>query len=187
MDWKTKLSELKRGMKGGSWALLLLAGVLLMLCSFPDTEKKEEVKIQAGTETELGAGSYERELEKRIKRLLESAEGVGEVDVMVVLASDGERVLRVDRSRTVNDTQEKDSAGGVRTQSQSQWEENTVLAQGGSDAGGPLVEKELRPEITGVLISAQGGGSPVIRAEIVHAMEAVLGISANRIHVLQKQ
>lgn len=185
-DWKTKLTELKRGMKGSSWALLLIAGVVLMLCSFPGPGKKETAKTENAPEETARSGSYERELEMRIKRLLESAEGVGEVDVMVVLASDGERVLRVDRTRTVNDTEEKDSAGGVRTQSQSQWEENTVLSQG-SDAGGPLVEKELRPEITGVLISAQGGGSPVIRAEIVHAMEAVLGISANRIHVLQKQ
>ena len=43
------------------------------------------------------------------------------------------------------------------------------------------MEKEVKPEISGVVISADGGGSAVIRAEISEAMEALLGLPANKI------
>lgn len=44
----------------------------------------------------------------------------------------------------------------------------------------PVMEKEVKPEISGVVISADGGGSAVIRAEISEAMEALLGLPANK-------
>ena len=50
----------------------------------------------------------------------------------------------------------------------------------------PVMEKEVKPEISGVVISADGGGSAVIRAEISEAMEALLGLPANKIKVMKR-
>lgn len=44
----------------------------------------------------------------------------------------------------------------------------------------------MKPEISGVVISADGGGSAVIRAEISEAMEALLGLPANKIKVMKR-
>lgn len=203
MDWKEKLLKLNGKMTREKWLLFLLAGVFLMLLSFPGEEKKEvkerpaeSGKQAAGTEEHglaswnisgpLSSPSYEERLEKRIRELLRSVEGVGQVDVMVVLKSTGQKVLRVDRSGSSTVTKETDSAGGSREITESQSEENTVLPQSGGGSNEPVVEKELCPEISGIVISADGGGSPEVCSEISQAMEALLGLPAHKIKVLKR-
>ena len=46
--------------------------------------------------------------------------------------------------------------------------------------------KELDPEISGMVISAQGGDSPKVQAEISQAMEALFGLEAHKIKVLKR-
>ena len=106
---------------------------------------------------------------------------------MVVLKSSKERVYRVDTSTSLSETEEEDSQGGRRKSTSSQVEENTLLtgASTGGD-GGPLVEKELKPELSGIVISAQGGGSAKVQAEISAAMEALFGLPAHKIKVLKR-
>ena len=130
------------------------------------------------------SGSYEEKLERRIRELLKSVDGVGEADVMVVLKSSEERIWHVDKSSTSSVTEESGSSSGssrvIREENQS---ESTVL-DGKSQS--PVMEKEVKPEISGVVISADGGGSAVIRAEISEAMEALLGLPANKIKVMKR-
>ena len=62
-----------------------------------------------------------------------------------------------------------------------------ALSGGGSGQGSvPFVEKELRPEISGIVISATGGGSPTVKAEISAAMEALFGLPPHKIKVLKR-
>ena len=133
-------------------------------------------------------GSYEAQMENRIRNILKSVDGVGKVDVMVVLKSSSEKVLRVDRSTNTSTTQEKDSGGGTRDVTNNQIQENTILAGSGSGSStnAPIVEKELSPEISGIIISAEGGGSPTVKAEISEAMEALFGLPAHKIKVLKR-
>ena len=114
--------------------------------------------------------SYEQELEARIGRLLSQVEGVGEADVMVVLKSSEERVYRVDQNQMVSQLDGNEASQGV-------------LA--GQDQE-PVMEKELRPEISGIVISAEGGGSAVVRAEVSEAMEALFGLPQHKIKVLKR-
>ena len=55
--------------------------------------------------------TYEKQLEERIKNFLRNVEGVGEVDVMVVLKSSEEKVFRVDTNTSVGQTEEADAQG----------------------------------------------------------------------------
>ena len=115
-------------------------------------------------------------------------EGVGKVDVMVVLSSSGEKVFRTDRSENTSTTKEKDASGGERDAVSSQLEENTVFSQsaGQNTGNGPLIEKELYPQISGIVISAQGGDLPSVQAEISQAMEALFGLEPHKIKVLKR-
>lgn len=131
-------------------------------------------------------GSYEAQLENRIKTILKSVDGVGKVDVMVVLKSTSEKVVRIDRSTSSGTTREKDAGGGTREITNSQSDESTVFSGSGGSGNTPIIEKELSPEISGIIISAQGGGSPAVKAEISSAMEALLGLPANKIRVLKR-
>lgn len=204
MDWKERLLKLNGKMTREKWLLFLLAGIFLMLLSLPGGEKKmvqdngarsedqavkaeKHVSDSGASREPLSFPSYEERLERRIRELLRSVEGVGQADVMVVLKSTGQKVLRVDRNGSSIVTKETDSSGGSREIRESQSEETTVLPQSGGASNGPVVEKELSPEISGIVISADGGGSPEVCSEISQAMEALLGLPAHKIKVLKRK
>ena len=154
-----------------------------------DGQQTEENIVQEPVQAASAkpAQDYEKELEDRISQLLKSVEGVGKVDVMVVLSSSGEKVFRTDRSENTSTTKEKDASGGERDIASSQSEENTILSQqSGSTGTSPLIQKELYPEISGIIISAQGGDSPTVQAEISQAMEALFGLEPHKIKVLKR-
>ena len=106
---------------------------------------------------------------------------------MVVLSSSSEKVYRTDRSENTSTTKEKDASGGERDIASSQSEESTILSQQSGQSGtSPLIQKELYPEISGIVISAQGGDSPTVQAEISQAMEALFGLEPHKIKVLKR-
>ena len=59
-----------------------------------------------------------------------------------------------------------------------------MMSSGGGNE--PVVQKELKPELSGIIISAAGGGSPAVQAEISAAMEALFGLPAHKIKVLKR-
>ena len=128
---------------------------------------------------------YEKELEQRVKDILKNVDGVGEVDVMLTLKSSKEKVLHVDKDKSRSSTEEKDSAGGTRKAMTEEIKESSLMS-GGNGNNEPVIEKELQPEIAGIVISAQGGGSAAVKAEISEAMEALFGLPAHKIKVLKR-
>lgn len=204
MEWKNR--TLRSMLKGNKEKVIFLfcSGLLLFVISLPGGKKADpgwknsaaEVFADAGDEnaadesagTEAAAKvesvSYEEQLERRIRELLKSVDGVGEADVMVVLKSSEEKVWHVDKSSTSSVTEESGTdSGSSRVTREENQSESTVL-DGKSQS--PVMEKEVKPEISGVVISADGGGSAVIRAEISEAMEALLGLPANKIKVMKR-
>ena len=145
-------------------------------------KKAEAASLETGAK---GVVSYEQQLEARLKELLSHVEGVGEVEVMIVLKSSEEKVWRVDRNTSYSSTQETDSNGGTRDSRSQNVSEVTILS-GGGEGEGPLLEKELRPEISGVVVSASGGGSPKVQAEISGAVEALFDVPSHKIKVLKR-
>ena len=130
------------------------------------------------------AAAYEKKLELRVKELLRNVSGVGEVDVMIVLKSSSEKVIQVDNSSSKSVTTEKGN-GMDRSVETMDQEHSTVLTGRGSGQE-PSVSKEVYPEIEGIVISADGGGSASIQAEISGAMEALFGLPAHKIKVLKR-
>lgn len=163
--------------------------------------------------------SYEASMERRVKEMLAKVEGVGEVDVLIVLKSSEQKVYQTDGKSLYSSTKEQDSSGGMRQIAQQDEERSTVLVEGGdvslhaglggsglwggagsgalagedssrtaagTEGNGPLLEKELRPEVSGIVISAQGGGEASVKAEITAAMEALFDLPAHKIKVLKR-
>ena len=112
------------------------------------------------------ASAYETELERRVKEILNGVDGVGDVDVMIVLKSSEEKVLHLDKTSRSSSTEEKDSAGGSRQTTESENQESAVMA-GGSGGDGR-------------------GGNPKVQAEITAAMEALFGLPPHKIKVLKR-
>ena len=108
--------------------ILFLAGVFLLLLSLPTgnlsekkdstqkgTDKKQSqstVQETAVSAMEEYAGKQERELEK----VLSKVKGIGDVDVMVTIASSEEKRTLKQEDSSNSSTNESDSTGGSRTQ-----------------------------------------------------------------------
>ena len=143
-------------------------------------DASEEIQVSGSASL-----TYEQQLEQRREEVLSHVDGVGSVEVMIVLKSSEEKVWRVDRDTSYSVTQENDQNGGSRRVESQDVAEDTILF-GQTGQQGPILEKELKPEISGVIVSAEGGGSPQIQAEISGAVEALFGIPSHKIKVLKR-
>lgn len=181
------------------WLFLLTIGVILCILAFPaemlsenrnkaarepDPEAAAEHAAEAAAAVKA-ADSYEAELEYRVREILKTVDGVGEVDVMIILKSSSEKILHADTSSKLSLTEETDSGGGSRLIRSEETDTNTVLVSGDGRSE-PVIEKEIRPELSGIVISAAGGGSPSVCAEISAAMEALFDLPAHKIKVLKR-
>lgn len=141
-----------------------IVGILLLVLSEFIPEGEEDVEITENND-EVSFTSYEKDIEERLKNLLESIDGSGKVQVMVTIESGDEKVYATESKKSENNE-----------------EKNYVLVDiEGSDSG--LLLKIAQPEIRGVAIVCQGADSPTVRNAVVGAVTSVLGISSNRVNV----
>ena len=194
--------------------ILVLLGVLLFIIALP-VKKEEPQAASVGTEiteqynagilTSSGqqnvaqqdtvyvgtqavtAGSmeeYAAYLEEKLKKMLESVRGVGEVEVMITLESSEERIVEKDMTAERSQTEEQDSAGGTRTVSSSNTGYQTVYQEGSQ--GSPFVVKTITPKVEGVLVVAEGAGKGNMTGEITQVVQALFGVEAHKVKVLEK-
>ena len=194
--------------------ILVLLGVLLFIIALP-VKKEDSAATDTGTEiteqynagilTSSGqqnvaqqdtvyvgtqavtAGSmeeYAAYLEGKLKKMLESVRGVGEVEVMITLESSEERIVEKDMTAERSQTEEQDSAGGTRTVSSSNTGYQTVYQEGSQ--GSPFVVKTITPKVEGVLVVAEGAGKGNMTGEITQVVQALFGVEAHKVKVLEK-
>ncbi len=145
--------------------VICIVGVLLLVLSelLPDVSK-EEVEKQELYE-DVSFDTYEEELEKRLKTLLENINGAGSVQVMVTVESGDEKIYATESNKNDNNEERK----------------YVLIDTDGTDSG--LLLKIAQPEIRGVAVVCQGADSPKVRQEITGAVTSVLGISTNRVNI----
>lgn len=206
--WKSEGRAALNWVRGKErWLFLFFLGLILLLSGSwgVKTENREETSMKAVVsaaeplsepvfeKVSTGSGkmrdvslSYEKELEERVRTILSHVEGVGKVEVMILLKTMGETVFHTDRESNCSRTEEKDSAGGTRSVMSEEKRESVRFYEGSKEQT-PVISKELRPEIEGIIISAQGGGSALVQTEISEAMEALFGLPAHKIKVLKRE
>jgi stage III sporulation protein AG len=128
----------------------------------------------------LPESSAERELEKRLEEIFALVHGAGRVRVMVSPMNAGERVYAKNATTSTIQTNEKDAQGGVRDHNQHQNQEQIVII-----GDRPLVIREVLPQVTGVVIIAEGGDCAFVRDALTRAARSILNVEAHRIQVLQ--
>lgn len=173
--------------------IIFMCGILLIIFSFPnlfsggDNKKTANSTIDeiSNVQTTTSDNSYEEEMEARLTEALKKVEGIGNVEVMITLKSSKERVTLKDTPYSEETLNETDSTGGTRQSDTIDKKEETVLQNNGSGGSTPYVIKELEPEIEGVLVIAQGGGSQTTISEIVDAVEVLFGVPAHKIKVMK--
>ena len=205
-------SEPPKWFRRDNLLILVLLGVLLFIIALPvkkedpaaaDTEITEQynagiltssgqkdagqqdvVETQTRAVTAESPEEYTAYLEGKLKKMLESIRGLGEVEVMITLESSEERIVEKDMTAERSQTEEQDSAGGTRTVSSSNTGYQTVYQE--NDQGSPFVVKTLTPKVEGVLVVAEGAGKGNMTSEITQIAQALFGVEAHKVKVLEK-
>ncbi|MBQ6067798.1 MAG: hypothetical protein IJK89_13390 [Clostridia bacterium] len=170
-DWFEKLKARIKGRPAGEKKPLLILGIGLvgMLCLLLSGGGSKTEKKDAPPDT---AGAQET-VTKQLEALLRTVDGVGKVKVYVTVERLQANVYAVNTEQS----SEPDRA---------ERNEKYVLTETGNDTEG-LVLYTVTPQIRGVAVSCEGGGSGVVRQEVTKLISAALGISANRIWVTKMQ
>lgn len=166
-----------------------LLGVLLLIIAIPvdsrkkEAEEKKEIVNQGITNNETNMEAYERKLERRLRKALESIEGVGEAEVMITLKDSGESVVEKDRTINSQNSQEEEK-GAVHSTLETQSQEATVFSQESSNRI-PFISKEAVPQVEGILVVAEGGENPVVIKNISEAVLALFPVEIHKIKVVK--
>ncbi len=190
MNSTAKLKEWLRKLKGmkpmETFILVLVVAVALSLLSGLFGQKDEPLDMKAvaqETETVAEAPLNAEDLQEyKLKKALSAINGAGQVEVMITYKSGTELVPAMITARSNTDTQEQDSAGGVRSVAQTDQTTQPYSTNTGQGSE-PLIMKEIKPEIQGVIIIAQGAHDLRVRLELQRAVQTVLGIYANQVEV----
>ena len=170
-EWmETVRRKLKARICGDKKQLLIVAlgvvGMLLLLLS--GGGKKQETAAEPPDPARTQAA-----VEKQLESLLKTVDGVGKVKVCVTLERMQADVYAVNTEQ-------------VSEPDRSQKNEKYVFTDAGSDTQG-LRLYSVMPEVRGVAVSCEGGGSGVVRQEVTKLISAALGVGANRIWVTKMQ
>lgn len=155
----------------------------IILTSFPISSNKNEVQsTQVGIVTkEASQISYEEQLEQRLEAILKKLEGAGAVQVMITTSTSQQKELAEEVTYNVATTKEQDNAGGMRVNEKEDRQNKVVLAKDNM----PIVVKETKPKVEGVLILAQGGEDIVVKTSMIQAVSSLLNLPSHKISVLK--
>lgn len=127
---------------------------------------------------------YQESAEIQLKDILKEIKGVGEVNVMITYESSAEVVPASNVTKTNELTEEKDAQGGSRTTTHEDLTENIVTS---NDSNKLVVIKEIKPQVRGVVIVAQGAGDIKIKTELIEAVRTIFQIPAYKVMVYEKK
>ncbi|MDQ7792994.1 MAG: hypothetical protein RDU89_01080 [bacterium] len=167
---------------------LFVLGLLgLLLLRLPVLVSEPAGATVAGAPPVLAAdGGWrdeERALERELEAVLALIRGAGRVRVSLVFTSSSEKRFGQNLSENVQRTEERDAAGTVRSTEVTSRTEQVVMArQGGQDEA--VVTAMVRPQVAGAIVVAEGGGDSRTRAELIRALQALLGLPPHKIQVL---
>lgn len=186
--WPARL--VKEGVVSMRLVLLGLAGVALLIAGslYDSAPAKPRPAAPAETARVPAAAprSYEEALEAKLANLLSQVRGAGAVAVSITLDSGATQEYAkniVKESRTI---QERDTSGGTRTTSEVKESEQVLLSRE-SGVDRPVMVRETRPAIKGVLVIAEGALDSAVKANLTRAVEAGLGIPSYKITVLPQR
>lgn len=192
--------------------ILILIGILLLVIAWPVEDYEEnnnsmsglwdknssivnennenQVELMNEKDSYVSKKLLEEEyitesLENRLEDILYAMQGVGQVKVMITLASQGEKIVEKDIPLVRNNISEEDSSGGSRNTSEMNSQEETVYSTNSQGDKIPYVIKETGAEIAGVSVVAQGGDNEVIQKNISEVIQALFGIEEHKIKVVK--
>ncbi len=169
--------------------LILLGGVLLVIISLPVKEKNEADNTVDARDTGEAIeysdiSDYTTELEERLAAILSQVDGAGKVVVLITFKDSGEAIVKSDLTEN---TKTDGITGDGERLGEKKREEKVVFSKKSDGSLTPYVTKTIYPEISGVLVLAQGASDTGVTVRLTEAVSAVLGIEINKIKVMKME
>ena len=164
--------------------IILIIGIILLIVANIFLEQKKDTEKALESENiinnpminDLDYGSL---LEKKLEEILSQLKGVGKVKAMITLEDTVEKIPAFNTTKNSETTNEIDSQGGTR---EIVREDMTIQVVTGNE-GSPIVLKEIRPTVKGVIVIAEGAEDLEIKEMLYEAVKTVLGIASNKVEV----
>ena len=165
--------------------ILIAGGSLFRKNSSQGTDKQDDV---SGNKTvDAFVSGNDDSLQKGLESILALIEGAGKVNVMITYSTSNEIIPATDIKRTDNETSEKDNGGGNRDIKQYELESKIVYEEAPGGTKKPIVTKELKPQVRGVVIVADGAGDTVVRDNLTRAAQALLDVPIHKVQVYMRK
>ena len=173
MSGKQKIEGVQRIWEKSKFvALVALAGIVLL--AWPSGEEAEN----GFSSQTVSAPQAQSGLQEEMEEILGKIQGVGEVQVLLTVESDGERQLAQDS--------ELSYSGSTAAPEDYMRSSETVLVDSGS-GDAPVVTRTVYPTYRGALVVCQGGDRADVRLAVTEAVTALTGLTADRVTVAKSQ
>ncbi|AJQ27787.1 hypothetical protein [Pelosinus fermentans] len=162
--------------------LLVMGGVIDRQNVNPSPKvSNEPLKVPAAANL-----SYEEAVEGKLTHTLSQVKGAGTVVVNITWENSTTQEHARNITKESKIIQEKDTAGGVRSTTETK-ESTQILVSKENNMDRPVLVREIKPMIKGVLVIADGAYDSNIKAILTKAVEAGLGIPSYKITVLAQK
>ena len=146
-------------------AIGLIGIILIFASNLFESDKKETTS----TDTGMSYEEYTNQLEKRLKSLISSIDGVGECEVMITLENTTESVYATDVEIKNNDN--------------SIDQKDKYVIYDSEKGETPVLIKEYLPKVQGVTIVCSGGENTAVKEKIIQSVTSLFNIPTNRVSV----
>jgi stage III sporulation protein AG len=182
----------KSGVVNYRLILLGIIGIILMIAGgvMDRHQPKSKPNLPAELSTVVPGNamqSYEENMEKKLSAILSKIKGAGTVAVNITFENSTIQEHAKNITKESRKIEEKDNGGsGTRVTTETKDNEQVLVSkENGVDR--PVVVDEIQPTIKGVLIVAEGAYDSNVKAALINAVKAGLGIPVYKITVLTSQ
>ena len=166
---------------------IVIAGIMaVMLIVFSDCSNSDDKAISTSGRESFDYNAYSVQLEKKVEKIVESIEGAGACSVMITLEKTEEYVFFTEEKISTN-TEEETGQDKTKQTVESDKETKAGVVENRNNGNDVLVTTTLMPQVGGVVVICEGGGSVLVQERVTNAVATALNISHNKVFVTKKQ
>lgn len=156
-----KLAAKIKSIKNIELYAALVLGIIVLIAVLATTSAKTDKTIEDTADFD----AYISAMENKISSVIGKMDGCGNVKVAISYSSVDEKVYAYETVVSANGNTTKQTTSIVKVNGQ------------------PLVVKTLPPEISGVVVVADGAADPAVRVKIKQVVVTLLGVSIDKVQV----
>ncbi len=171
--------------------IIILVITIFIINSILKENKKEdqtqtkETAVFSENVTDNSKEISKGDLEKNLENILSTIKNVGDVSVFINYAESSKLEPLYDETTTTSSTEEGDSSGGTRNVTETETQKEVVFSENSGEKN-PVTQKTTMPVIQGAVITAKGASDAITKTNIISAVEAVTGLTIDKIQVFEK-